>query len=311
MFARSPRWGYLFVSVAALLWAISGTTAKYLFHQGVTPFQLAQLRISIAAGGLLVWLLIKNRSLLKIAREDWVYFIVLGVLGMAAVQFTYLLAISKIHVAAAILIQYLAPVFIALYAVIFAREKLQKATAMAIGMALMGCWLVVGAYNLNILALNRVGILAGLASAVSFAWYSVQGEYGMRKYDPWTVLFYAFFFAAVLWNIIHPPLDAFLQPHSPLTWACIIYIGILGTLIPFGLYLQGINLIRATRSSVTGMLEPITAGLLAYIFLNETMEWLQISGAVLIILAIVLLQFKQEFDDQAPALLRAVKRSGE
>ncbi len=291
--------------IAALLWAISGTTAKYLFHQGISPFQLVQLRITLATFCLFIWLLLKNRYLLKIGREDWLYFMVLGVFGMAAVQFTYLLAISKIHVAAAILIQYLAPVFIALYSVLFVGEKLNKATAAAIAIATFGCWLVVGAYNLDILSMNKVGILAGLASAVSFAWYSVHGEYGMRKYDPWTVLFFAFFFAAVLWNIAHPPLEAFLHAYTLPEWGGIFFIAVFGTLIPFGLYLEGINLIRATRSSVTGMLEPITAGLLAYIFLNEAMDAYQILGAGLIILAIILLQMKQEFDEKAPALLRS------
>lgn len=301
---KSPRWGYFFVVIAALLWAVSGASAKFLFHQGISAFQLVQLRITIAAVFLFVWLLFKNRHLLKIEKEDWFYFMILGVCGMAAVQFTYLFAISKIHVAAAILLQYLAPIFIALFSVIFAREKLQVTTAAAIILATFGCWLVVGAYNLDMLSMNKAGILSGIASALSFAWYSVHGEYGMRKYTPWTVLFYAVFFAAVVWNVLHPPLEAFSHSHTLVEWWWIFYIAVFGTVLPFGFYLEGINLIRATRSSITGTLEPITAGLIAYIFLNETMEPLQLAGGVIVISAIILLQLKQEFDDKAPALVR-------
>jgi drug/metabolite transporter (DMT)-like permease len=304
---KSPRWGYCFVMVAAMLWAVSGSSAKFLFHQGVSPFQLVQLRITLAAVCLFIWLFLKNKSLLRIAKGDVVYFLILGICGMAAVQFTYLFAISKIHVAAAILLQYMAPIFIALFSVIFAGEKLKRSVVAAIIMATAGCWLVVGAYNLNMLSMNMVGIFSGIASAIAFAWYSVHGEYGMRKYNPWTVLFYAILFAAVLWNVLHPPLEAFFHKYSLLEWWWIFYIAIFGTVLPFGLYLEGVNLIRATRSSVTGMLEPITAGVLSYIFLNEIMEPLQLSGGVLVIFAIILLQLRQEFDDKAPAVIRAGK----
>ncbi len=304
---KSPRWGYCFVMAAALLWAVSGSSAKFLFHHGVTPFQLVQLRITLAAVCLFIWLFFKNRSMLFIAKEDVFYFLVLGIFGMAAVQFTYLFAISKIHVAAAILLQYMAPIFIALFSFIFAKEKIKISTVTAIIIATTGCWLVVGAYNLNVLSMNMVGILSGIASAIAFAWYSIHGEYGMRKYNPWTVLFYAILFAALLWNVLHPPLEAFFHTRSPLEWWWIFYIAVFGTVLPFGLYLEGINLIRATRSSITGMLEPITAGILSYIFLNEIMEPLQLAGGGLVIFAIILLQLRQDFDDKAPAMIRAGK----
>lgn len=127
----------------------------------------------------------------------------------------------------------------------------------------------------------------------------------MRRYNPWTVLFYAMFFAAIVWNILYPPLEAFFHPYRIVEWGWILYIGILGTLVPFGLYLQAVNLIRSTRASITATLEPITAGILAWIFINETMAPLQVAGGVLVIVSIILLQLKQEHDAKAPALIRA------
>ena len=79
----------------------------------------------------------------------------------------------------------------------------------------------------------------------------------------------------------------------------------MGTLVPFGLYLQGVNLIRSTRASITATLEPIAAGALSFVFLNERMDALQISGGAMVIASIVLLQLKQEADQKAPALIRA------
>ena len=299
-----PRIGYFYASAAAILWAISGAAAKFLFQNGVTPFQLVQMRLTIAAAGVLLFLLLRHPALLRIARSDIIYFAVFGCIGMAGVQFTYLFAISKIHVAVAILLQYLAPALIALHAVVFFRDRLKPATVMALVGAMAGCYLVVGAYNLNVLALNFLGIISGLLSAVAFAWYSIQGEYGMRTYSPWTVLFYAMFFGALTWNVFHPPLEGFMHAWSPVVWAWTMFIGIFGTLVPFGLYLQGINLIRSTRASITATLEPITAGVLSFLFLNEIMEFWQVLGAVLVIFSVVMLQLNQEYDEKAPAMMR-------
>ena len=308
---KVSREGYFYVVLAAVFWAASGSAAKFLFNSGITAFQLCQLRITLSAVSVFIWLLIRNPQLLRISPRDIFYFLLLGTFGMAAINFTYLFAISKIHVAAAILLQYLAPVFIALYSVIFLREKLSRTTIAALVGALVGCYLVVGAYNLNILALNSAGILGGIGAALSFAWWSVHGEYGMRRYNPWTVMFYAMFFAAIEWNLIHPPLEAFTRSYTPIVWGWILYIGIIGTILPFGFYYEGINLIRSTRASITATLEPITAGLIAYIFLNEIMEPLQLLGGALVIAAVILLQLKQEHDDRAPGLIRAKLKKSE
>lgn len=301
----APRWGYLFATLAAVLWGVSGSAAKYLFINGVTPFHLVQLRLTIAAAGLLLCLLLRNPVLLKIARRDIPYFAVFGCIGMAGVQFTYLFAISKIHVAAAILLQYLAPALIALHAVIFFRDRLNHIILLALGGAFTGCYLVVGAYNLNLLAMNLLGIVSGLLSAVGFAWYSIQGEYGMRRYSPWTVLFYAMFFGALTWNVCLPPLEGFLLKRPAVVWGWILYIGVLGTLVPFGLFLEGVNLIRSTRASITATLEPIMAGILSFFFLHETMGFGQLFGAGLVVLSVIVLQLNQDKDDKAPARLRA------
>ena len=301
----APCWGYLFAILAAALWGVSGSAAKYLFLNGITPFQLVQLRLTIAAAGLFVYLLLRHPERLKIARRDIPYFAVFGCIGMAGVQFTYLFAISRINVAAAILLQYLAPAFIALHAVLFFRDRLNPITVLALCGAFAGCYLVVGAYNLDVVALNLMGIISGLLSAVGFAWYSIQGEYGMRRYSPWTVLFYAMFFGALTWNICLAPLESFMHARSAVLWGWIVYIGVLGTLVPFGLFLEGVNLIRATRASITATLEPIMAGILSFVFLGETMSVWQLLGAGLVILSIVMLQLNQEQDAKAPARLRA------
>ncbi len=293
MAERTSRSGYLLAALAALFWASSGTAAKYLFNSGITAFELVQLRTTLATCIVFSWLLLRNRSLLVIERRDLPYFVTLGV-ALAAVQFTYLFAISKIQVAAAILIEYQAPIFVALYTLVFLRVKLPPAVFAAMAGSLFGCYLVVGGYNLDLLDMNRVGLVSALASAVTFAWYTVRCEYGMKRYPPWTVVFYGLLFAAVTWNILQPPLTAFLKPEGPAQWGCVFIVGFLGTVLAFICYNEGISRIGATRASITATLEPITAGFIAWLLLGETMEVWQILGAALVIASIIGLQMSRK-----------------
>ena len=287
---QQARLGYLYVSLAAILFAISGTSAKFLFNDGITAFQLIQMRTTLAFAGLLTWICLKDPALLKISTKNLPYFIGLGVFGIGSAQFFYLLAISKINVAVAILLHYTGPVFVALYVVFVQRQKLSIYSVLAILGTLIGCFLVVGAYNLQLFALNRVGIIAGILAAVSFAVYSILSEYGMRKYTPWTVLLYGLLFAALMWNSLHPPLEAFLHRYSPFQWGLILFIGICGTIFSFGLYFEGVKRIKPTHASITATLEPISAGVIAAVFLGEVMVSLQIMGGLIVIVSIIILQ---------------------
>jgi len=231
---------------------------------------------------------------------------------MALLHVAYFYAISKIQVAAAILLEYLAPIFVAIFSILFWKEKASLIKIFSLVLAIGGCYLVVGAYSLQLLAMNRLGILSGLVAAVLFAAYTLLGERGMHRYSPWTMLFYCMACSALTWHIIYPPFHYVRADFTLTQWGLIIYIVVAGTILPFGLYFMGINYIRSTRAMITATLEPILAGFFAFLLLGETMEFFQILGGVLVISAIVLLQIQQEKDAYAPALIRARKneRSG-
>ncbi len=141
--------------------------------------------------------------------------------------------------------------------------------------------------------------------------YTLLGEQGMHRYSPWTVLFHAMVFAAVTWHVIYPPFHYLRAGFSPAQWGWIIYISVMGTILPFGLFFLGVNHIRSTRASITATVEPITAGLLAFFLLGEKLEMPQILGGTMVIGAIVVLQIWQEQDRMTPELIRAGRGGGD
>jgi len=295
---------YLFIMCAALLWASGGTASKYLFNTGMSPYILVQYRVSFSVLVIFGYLFFFERNSLKIKRKDLWNLAILGAFGMGGVQVTYLFAISKIKVAMAILLQYLAPFFVAIYSCLFFKERMDRWKALSIFLAFIGCFFVVEAYSVSFFSLDRKGVIAGLLSAGFFSFYSLLGERLMRKYNPWTVLLYAFAFAAILFNSILPPKNLLLWKTEFRTFITVAYIISFGTAIPFGFYFMGIEHLRATRATIVATLEPISAGIISFIMLGEVLTPWQIFGGFLVIIAIIIIQSRREIDPEAPVFMK-------
>ena len=287
--SASGRFGYFYVALSAVLFAATGTASKFLFHGGVTPYQLVQVRTAIASAVLLAWLALADPACLRISRQSLPRFILLGFV-LAATMFAYFYAISKIQVAAAILLQYQSPVLVAAYALAFSRERHSPATVLAIAGSGIGCYLAVGAYSIDLLSLNREGIAGGLAAAAFLSGYTVLSESALRRYKPWTVLFYASLFSAVACNFLPTPFEGLTRSYDAGQWFWILFISIVGTVVSLGLYNKGLRLIRATHASITATLQPIAAAVLAFLFLGEAMSPWQVAGVALVVISIIGLQ---------------------
>jgi len=291
---KEEVWGYLYILIGATLWGVSSVVAKSLFNIGLPPTELVFIRLTLSTLGLLLVLLFYDKKRIIIFPRDLPYFFVLGSIGVAGVQFIYYYTISKIHVGPAILLQYIQPVWVSLYAFFFEREPLTKGKIASLFLSLLGCYFVVGGYQIDLLKLNKVGIISGVIGSVFFAFYALYGERGLKKYDPWTLILHSFGFGAAFYWILISPMKFITGGYTLKMWIAFIYIAIFSTLLPFGFYFKGIERIRATRASITATWEPVVASFVAYIALGEVLYPLQILGGIGVIAAVILLQIGRE-----------------
>jgi len=284
--------GTLMILTAALGWASSGTAAKHLFLMGVTPAGLVQMRATLATVLIGLWIAMTRPALFRVKTKDLPRILALGFFGMAMVQFTYLFAISRIHVAVAILMQYMAPVFIFFWTLAFGAKKPKLISAAAISVTVIGCYFVSGAYDFDFSELDLLGLGSGLASAVSFALYTLLGEGLVGRYDPRSVTFHAFLVAAVTWNIMGAPFSFVAKCGDPafLFWG--LYVVVIGTVVPFLLYVAGMRCVSSVNASITATTEPIFAGLISWVFIGEALTPVQMAGAGLVLLSVAVLTAK-------------------
>lgn len=285
--------GFIFILIADLLWGLSGTIAKHLFNQQVSPFDLVQVRLTLSALLLGLYLLVFNPRLLRIDRRDLGYMLVFGIFGITTVQFTYLYTISQTNVATAVFLQYLAPSFILLYELATRKEVISRVKVLSLASALLGGLLIVKGNPASGMAVNLPGLISGLASAATFSFYTIYGKSGLARYSPWTMLVWGMGVGALAWCFYRLPWNTFFSYGSS-DWLFFLYIAVFSTIIPFGLFFQGLKHLTPVVTGITSTMEPVLAGILAYFILGEVLTGMQLVGCTLIITAVVLVQLKEE-----------------
>lgn len=281
--------GFFFLVGATSLWGISGTVAKILFNQQVNPMHLVTIRLTLSFLVLLVYLALWKPHLLRVKKTDLPYLAVLGTAGIALVQFSYLFTISQTNVATAVFLQYLAPGIVAAYAFLFQGEKMGPAKLLALLLTAGGGYLIVNGAPGGGLAVNLSGLVSGLVSAATLAFYTLYGKKGLSTLNPWTMLLYCFGFGALIWNVFQPPWIAMVG-HSATEWYFFLYIAVFATVLPFGFYFCGLNYLTPVITGLTSTLEPVVAAVVAFLVLGEFMYPLQLVGCSMILAGVVAIQ---------------------
>jgi len=289
---RATR-GYLLAAAAATLWGCSGVVTSYLLrHRQMRPDELLVFRTGFAALILFAWLGLTAKHLLKIRRADLPYFGLLGAIGLVANQGFYYVALTTVSVGYALMLQYLAPVFLMAYGVASKTERITAGKASAAVLALGGCALMMLGQSGGLARVSWVGTLCAIGSGVGFAFYTGFGKHGLRRYDSRTMMSYAFLSAAVIWLLIRPPWKIAWASYNLSTWMFFFYLGVVATVLPFALFLASLRHLEASRASLTSILEPVVAASVAWLWLGQALWPLQIVGGVAVLGGVAMLQLE-------------------
>jgi len=293
--------GYLMVAVAATLFAVNGTVSKVVLGSGLSSVELTQIRSTGAAVGLLVFLGLFARARLRVGRRELLFLVLFGVTGVAFVQWLYFVAIEHLPVGIALLIQFLAPLFVALFARFVYHERIRSRIWIALALCIVGLAVIVQVWSG--LAFSTIGITAALAASFALTAYILMAERERRHRDPVSLSFYGFLFAALFWAIVQPlwrfPWDVLgesvslqgnLAEHSAPVWLLVAFVVVVGTMITFSLLTGALKHIPATRASIVATLEPVIATVVAWLWLGETFGTAQLIGGAVVLAGIFLAQ---------------------
>jgi drug/metabolite transporter (DMT)-like permease len=294
--ARHPATGYVLYLAAALLFALNGTVAKTLLLGGMEATRLSQLRATFAFLLLLGFVALTNRPALRLRRSEIPLLLVYGILGIALTQYLYYAAIERLPIGIALLIEFTAPLMVAVWFRFGLGHPTRRAVWAALVAALAGLAIVAEAWEG--LTLDAIGVLFAVGAAIALAVYYVTADMQVRRprpRDPVSLTMWGMGAAALFWALVAPwwtfPFDGLggtlrlLGETGPAVPALGLaaWMIVLGTVVPFSLVVLSMQHLRASQASVVGMTEPVFATAIAWVVLGEAFSPVQMAGAAVVL----------------------------
>lgn len=292
--------GYLYALVSALLFAANGSVTKVLVESGLSPSQVTLFRVSGVALISALVLAVIDRRAFRVGWRQLLVLLVLGLTGVAMVQWLYAFALSLVPVGIALLLEFTAVLIVAVVARVVFKQQVKSRLWWAIAAVLIGLATVAQIWAST---LNPLGVVLGLLAAVALTIYLLLGERMVAQVSPLAVAFWSMLFAAAFWAIFSEwwliPADAFTTQVSmsgalsglvvpmwlPLAWNIA-----LGSFLPFFLSFLSLKHLTATAAGIVSSAEVIFAFAIAWLWLNESLGPVQIIGIAIVLVGIVLAQ---------------------
>lgn len=310
-----PAIGYALILTMAALFIVNAGISRAAIRGGVDTQTLTTVRVTGSVPVLVAWAaLVQPRALRPPRRALLGWIVLMGIVGVAGLQWTYFVAIDRLPIGIALLLEYTAPVLVALWVRFVLGEQVGPTLWPALGLSLAGLALVGQVWQG--LALDGVGVVAGLGAAVCFATYFLVGDHTIGPGGPIHVMTWAFVIAAVALNLAWPlsgldgdvvrgsvSLGGVLDHLSAPGWLLLLWIVVAGTVAPFALALFALRHLPATVVTAVSMTEPVGVTALAWVWFEEALNPVQMVGGAVLLAGIALAQVARPPHEGEPVAL--------
>lgn len=289
--------GMFWATMASALWGVSGTILEFI-SQGQKIPATWFLSVRTLGAGLILLLIgaIKFKqdifSVFKSKRLT-LWLIAYALFGIMGNLYTFFMSIQTGNAATATILQYLSPLFIVLGTLVFTKKWPNHVDLIAFSIALVGVFLAITKGNLHTLTVPLNSLVWGILSGVTAAFYVVLPRPIVAEKSPIIVLGWGMFISGILFNLHRP----FWQAPPSLNVSgviAILAVILIGTVFAFLALLHSLNFAPSTVVSIVDAIQPIITFVLSMIFFHTLFSWVELAGAVLVILAIYILQRYQE-----------------
>ena len=287
----------LYIFLGALAFSVNGVVSTVVLDE-LSAFRLAQIRAIAAVILLLIFTLIFKRDLLRLSRKDIPLAIAYGVVGFALVNVGYFIGIERgLPLGLVLVIEFTAPIWVVLWIKYVRGVQVASDMWVAIGLSLAGLVLLTKIWDG--FKFDLLGLAAALGSAFALAGYFIMGDKFGRNRHPMGSTVIGLGVASVFWILVLPvwnfpteiftkqlDLQGYLAGNQYPGWLLLLWVIVMGTIIPYLFVISGLRLLSASKSSVLGMIEPVMAGAFAWIWLSQRWDFIQLIGAVVVLVGI-------------------------
>ena len=280
----------LYIILAAALWGGIGVFFNILSDVGFTQMQVVDIRVTSAAIALTLYILVRDRSLLKVKLRDCWCFVGTGIISLVFFNWCYFTAIEMTSLAVAAVLMYTSPIFVMLFSAVLFKENINGTKIIALIMTFVVCLFLAGVFSSGDYCFTPLGILIGIGAGVGYALYSIFGRFALEKdYHSITISEYTFVFAtlgALPLSRIWENASLLTQPETAIG---ALGIGVVCCVFPFILYTQGLSGVETGKAAIMATIEPAVAAVLSFLLYNESLLGFKGVGILMIFAAVILL----------------------
>lgn len=293
----------------AVLFGVAGSVSKVALTAGIEPARLAALRCTGTALCMLVVVMITRPSRVRITWRDVPALAVLGLCGAALIQWLYFVAIDRLPVGIALLLEFTGPLLVAVYSRIVLRHVVSRQVWLALALALGGLALVAQVWRDA--GLDAIGVAAGLGAATCLATFHLVGKQTVERHDPMSLSLWMFAFASAFWAVAQPwwNFDAsILTERTSLlgsldgttipVWLAVAWVIVLGTLAPYALEITALRHLMPPANGIVGTMEPVIAAIVAWVWLDQVLNTTQVLGGIVVLGGVALVQLAHREPEQ-------------
>ncbi|TQM44671.1 DMT family transporter [Pseudonocardia cypriaca] len=282
---------------AALAMGSAAAAMKALGTTGLPAVNVVQARLLVAAVALMAVALLVRRGRVRVARRDWWLIGAYGLISLAANQVVFMMSLSRLSVGVALLLEYLAPVLVALWVRFVRREPVSGLVWVGIMGTLVGLGMVSRVWAG--FTLDGLGFVLGLLAAVTMASRFVLADRGLRRHDPLVLAAWGTTVssgALLLTGAVAPfPLaalarDVDLNGVAVPVVLLVAWVGLVGTAAGVLLAVAAQRLLPPTAASLVLTLEVLVGAGLAYVVLGEGLAAGQVVGGAVMLAGIAVAQ---------------------
>ena len=289
--------GEIYLILGALFFSFNGVISTLVLNH-MSPFRLVQIRCIGAFTILFLFIVVRNRNSLRATRQEIPTLILFGVIGFAVVQAGYFLGIQRgVPLSLVLIIEFTAPIWIVLWIKFVRKRDVPNAMWGGIALSFLGLFFIAKVWDG--LIFDLIGIIGALISAFALAVYFLVGSQVGQTQSAQSMTAWGLGIATMAWTLVMPiwqfPFEIFsksmnLQGVFDGTflpgWVLIVWIIVMGTIVPYLFVIGGLRRMAPSTASVVGMLEPVLAGAFAWIWLAQSWALIQLSGAAIVLVGI-------------------------
>ncbi|SEG98730.1 Threonine/homoserine efflux transporter RhtA [Nonomuraea solani] len=290
--------GLALAFVSSWCFAFSGPMAKYLNAAGLAPIEAVWTRMAGAGLLLLAVLAVVRPRALRIPRSRLPFFGLYAVMAVAGVQALFFLAITRLPVGVALLLEFMAPVMVVAWVRLVRKVRLARAAYVGAVVAVVGLAIVVEAWQG--MRLDALGLLLGLLAGACCAGYFLMSDSFGDDVDPLGLIAWGMAGAAIVllpfsrpWNIKWEAFTATATPGDGQTmpvWAAYLCLVLIATVLGYSLGINAVRRLSAAVGATVASLEVIAGALVAWAFVGETLGMFQIVGGLIVLTGALLAQ---------------------